>query len=63
MPDDFVVFSKSRKSVFRYKKKTNRSWDVLIRREWMWEFYDNVGSDSVKEALEDPEHEVFLGYI
>jgi hypothetical protein len=62
IPLDFVVFSKSRKSVFRFKIRPDNSWDMLIRRECYWAFHDNVGLDTALSYHIDPDNEVFLGY-
>jgi hypothetical protein len=63
MTDDFVVFSKNRKSVFRYRKNTDDSWAMLIRRECYWALHDNVGPTTAREAHDDPEHEIYLAYV
>lgn len=62
IPADFVVFSKSRSSVFRFKIRHDNSWDMLIRRESHWAFHDNVGLATAFSYYTDPDHEVFLGY-
>lgn len=62
MPQDFIVFSKSRLSVFRFKIRPDKSWDMLIRRDCAWAFYDNVGLNTAASYHADPDNEVFLGY-
>jgi hypothetical protein len=62
IPLDFVVFSKSRLSVFRFKIRPDDSWDMLIRREYHWAFHDNVGLATALSYHVDPDNEVFLGY-
>lgn len=62
IPLDFVVFSKSRYSIFRFKIKPDNSWDVLIRRECYWAFFDNVGLATALSHHIDPDNEVFVGY-
>lgn len=63
MPEDFVVFSKSRNQVFRFKLRPDKSWDMLIRRDLVWQLHDNVGLCTVEASHSDPGHEVFLGYV
>lgn len=60
MPEDFVVFGYERKLVFRYLRKGPDNWDKMIRREWSWDFYDNVGDSSAKDAFENPSDLVFI---
>lgn len=59
MPEDFVVFCSERKSVFRFTRLSEDNWDKLIRRECRWEFHDNVGEQSAREAFECESNEVF----
>lgn len=62
IPLDFVVFSKSRPGVFRFKIRPDNSWDMLIRCEYHWVVHDNVGLATALGHHADPDNEVFMGY-
>ena len=60
LPDDFVVFGYERKSVFRYVRRGPDNWEKMIRREWSWDFHDNVGDASTKDAFTNRYDQVFV---
>lgn len=60
MPDDFVVFSAERKTVFRYLRRGPDNWEKLIRNECRWDFHDNVGDESAKDAFDCGYNEIFF---
>jgi hypothetical protein len=59
MPDDFVIFCSERKSIFRFKKRRDGFWDKMIRANFEWTNFDNVGQDSAEEAFTNVFNEVF----
>lgn len=59
MPDDFVVFGFERKSIFRFIRIGPDSWEKKIRCAYSWDFHDNVGEASAKDAFENPHNQVF----
>jgi hypothetical protein len=60
MPDDFVVFSSERITVFRFIRTGPDNWDQRIRRLSGWDFHDNVGDSTAKDAFECKAHEIFV---
>lgn len=60
LPTDFVVIGYERKSIFRYIRKAPGNWDKMIRREWSWDFHDNVGGVSARDALNNAHDQVFI---
>ena len=60
MPEDFVVFSTERNSIFRFIRVGPDYWEKHIRRDAGWQFHDNVGDESAKDAFDCGYNEVFF---
>jgi len=59
MPDDFVIFCSERKSVFRFQKRKDGFWNKMIRSNFEWTNFDNVGQETAEEAFTNLFNQVF----
>lgn len=57
MPNKFITISYNYQSsttrVRRYSRNIEGSWDVHCCGDGQWQFFDNVGEDTVAEAFEN----------
>lgn len=60
VPNDFVVFSSERITVFRFIRLGPDNWEQHIRRLSGWDFHDNVGESTAKEAFDCGHNQVFF---